>query len=141
VSEFRKVWHNITLEGAKQVRDHALLKASELGVSISVVIVDRTGIILVMETADSASPGTSDASIMKAKGAARYRIATHTTAEFVKTLPAQLAQHALSLPEVCALRGGVPIQIEGEVVGGVGVSGGSGEQDTAISLAAAASVK
>jgi len=141
VSEFRKGWHNITLVGAKQVRDHALLKASELGLSVSVVVVDRTGVILLMETADSALPGTSEASIMKAKGAARYRIATHTTAEFVKTLPAQLAQHALSLPEVCALQGGVPIQIEGEVVGAVGVSGGSGEQDIAISLAAAASVK
>jgi uncharacterized protein GlcG (DUF336 family) len=78
---------------------------------------------------------------MKAKGAARYRIATHTTAEYVMTLPAQLAQHALSLSEVCAFYGGAPIKIEGEVVGGAGVSGGSGEQDTAISLAAAASVK
>jgi uncharacterized protein GlcG (DUF336 family) len=141
VNEFRKVWHNITLEGAKHVRDHALMKALELGVPISIVIVDRTGVILLMETADSAAPGSSEASIMKAKGAARYRIATHTTAEYVKTLPAQLAQHALSLPDVCALHGGAPIKIEGEVVGGVGVSGGSGEQDTAISLAAAASVK
>jgi hypothetical protein len=43
MSEFCKVWHNITLEGAKQVRDHALLKASELGRSVSVVAVDRTG--------------------------------------------------------------------------------------------------
>ena len=141
MNEFRKVWHNITLEGAKHVRDHALMKALGLGVPISIVIVDRTGIILLMETADSAAPGSSEASIMKAKAAARYRIATHTTAEYVKTLPAQLAQHALSLPDVCALHGGAPIKIEGEVVGGVGVSGGSGEQDTEISLAAAASVK
>ena len=92
MNEFRKVWHNITLEGAKHVRDHALMKALGLGVPISIVIVDRTGIILLMETADSAAPGSSEASIMKAKGAARYRIATHTTAEYVKTLPAQLAQ-------------------------------------------------
>jgi glc operon protein GlcG len=77
---------------------------------------------------------------MKAKGASRYRIATHTTAEFLKTIPAQLAQQALSLPEVCALQGGAPIQLEGEVVGGVGVSGGSGEQDVAIALAAATSI-
>jgi uncharacterized protein GlcG (DUF336 family) len=140
VSEFLKVWHNITLDGAKRVRDHALLAASNLGLSVSVVVVDRTGVILLMETADSAPPGASEASVMKAKGAARYRIATHTTAEYLKTLPAQLAQHALSLPEVCAFHGGVPIQIGGEVVGGVGVSGGSGEQDTAMSLAAAASV-
>ncbi len=117
------------------------MKASELAVPASVVVVDRTGVILLMETADSAAPGSSEASIIKAKGAARYRIATHTTAEYVKTLPAQLAQHALSLPEVCALHGGAPIKIDGEVIGAVGVSGGSGEQDTAIALAAAASLK
>jgi uncharacterized protein GlcG (DUF336 family) len=70
----------------------------------------------------------------------RACIATHLTAEFAKTIPAQLAHQALGLPEVCVLQGGVPIKIEGEVVGGVGVSGGSGEQDIAISLAAAASI-
>ena len=109
MSEFWKVWLNITLEGAKHVRDHALVKALELGLPVSLVIVDRTGFILLVETADSAPPGSSEASIMKAKGAARYRIATHTTAEYVKTLPPQLAPHALSLPEVCALHGGAPI--------------------------------
>jgi uncharacterized protein GlcG (DUF336 family) len=140
MDEFREVWHNLTLAGAKRVRDHALIKASELGLSVSVVVVNRTGVIVLMETADSAPPGASEASIMKAKGAARYRIATHTTAEFVKTLPAALAQHALSLPDVCAFQGGAPIQIDGEVVGGVGISGGSGEQDIAVSAAAAASV-
>lgn len=140
MSEFCKAWHNLTLEGAKQVRNHALLKASELGIPVSVAVVDRTGVILLMETADSASPGASEASIMKAKGASRYRTATHMTAEFLKTMPVQLAQHALSLPEVCAFHGGVPIQLKGEVVGGVGVSGGSGEQDVAISQAAATSI-
>jgi uncharacterized protein GlcG (DUF336 family) len=140
MGEFWRAWRNITLEGAKHVRDHAVLKASELGVSVSVVIVDRSGVILLAETADSAPPGASEASIMKAKGACRYRVATHLTAEFAKTIPAQLAHQALGLPEVCVLQGGVPIKIEGEVVGGVGVSGGSGEQDIAISLAAAASI-
>jgi glc operon protein GlcG len=136
MSDLRKVWHNLTLEGAKRVRDRALEKAAELGVSISVVVVDRTGVILVVETQDGAAPGSSEASIMKAKGAARYRVATHFTAEFVKTLPPQLAQHALTLPEVCAFQGGVPIQVEGEVIGAVGVAGGSGEKDIAIALAA-----
>jgi len=141
MSEVRRIWHNLTLAGAKLVRDHALRHALELGVSVSVVVVDRTGVILLMETADDAAPGSSEASIMKAKGASRYRIATHVTAEYVKTLPAQLAQHALSLPDVCAFQGGVPIRVEGEVLGGIGVSGGSGEQDMAIALAAAASIQ
>ena len=141
MSEFRAVWHNLTLAGAKRVRDHALIKASELGISVSVVVVDRTGVILLMETADSAAPGAPEASIMKAKGAARYRVATHRTAAFVKTLPSALAQHALSLPEACAFQGGVPILIDGEVIGGVGISGGLGEQDVAVAIAAADSLK
>jgi len=141
MSEVRKVWHNITLEGAKRVRDFALLRASELGLAVSVVIVDRTGVILLVETEDAAPPGSSEASIMKAKGASRYGVATHLTAEYLKNLSAPLAQHALSLPDVCAFQGGVPIRVEGEVLGGIGVSGGSGEQDIAIALASAASIQ
>jgi uncharacterized protein GlcG (DUF336 family) len=94
-----------------------------------------------METTDAAPPEAPEASTMKAKGAARYRVATHRTAEFVKTLPSALAQHALSLPEACAFQGGVPILIDGEVIGGVGISGGSGEQDVAVAIAAADSLK
>jgi uncharacterized protein GlcG (DUF336 family) len=140
MGEFCRAWHNLALEGAKRVRDQALLKASEVRLSVSVVIVDRGGVILLVETADSAPPGSCEASIMKAKAASRYRVATHTTAEFLKTIPAQLAFHALALPDACALQGGVPIKVEGEVVGGIGVSGGSGEQDISIALAAAASI-
>ena len=108
---------------------------------MSVVIVDRTGVILLVETEDAAPPGSSEASIMKAKGASRYGVATHLTAEYLKNLSAPLAQHALSLPDVCAFQGGVPIRVEGEVLGGIGVSGGSGEQDIAIALASAASIQ
>ncbi len=81
MNEFRTVCHSLTLAGAKRVRDRALLKASEMGLSVSVVVVDRTGVILLMETADSAPPGASEASIKKARGAARYRIAATTDRE------------------------------------------------------------
>jgi glc operon protein GlcG len=141
MSEVRRTWHNLTLAGAKIVRDQALFQASELGVSISVVVVDRRGVILLMETADDAPPGAAEASIMKAKGASRYNVATHLTAEYLKRLPAQLAQHALSLPDACAFQGGVPILIEGEALGGVGISGGSGDQDIAVALAAAGAIQ
>ena len=141
MNEFRKLWHNLKLAGAKRVRDHAILRSVELGISVSVVVVDRTGVILLMETDDNAAPGAPDASLRKARGAAHYGIATHSTAEYIKTLPAQLAQHALSLPNVCAFHGGAPIRFEGEILGGVGISGGSGEQDIAIALASAQSLQ
>lgn len=137
VSEFHRPLASLTLAGAKKIRDQALLKACELDAAISVVVVDRLGSLLLVETADNAPPGAVDASILKAKGAALYGVATHFTAEVLKKLPPNLAAPALSLPEVCALQGGVPVVIAGEVAGAVGVSGGSGEQDVTIATSAA----
>ena len=91
--------------------------------SIAIAIIDRTGILVLAETMDAASPGSSETALMKAKGSARYLAPTHRTAEFVKTLPARLAQHSLSLPDLCAFQGGVPIRVGEEVVGGLGISG------------------
>jgi uncharacterized protein GlcG (DUF336 family) len=140
MSEFRRTLHSITLAGAKRVRDHARLKAAELGIEVSVVVVNRTGTLVLVETTDGAAAGASEASIMKAKGAARYGVATHKTAEYLKHLSPALAQHALSLPDACAFQGGAPIHMDGELLGGVGVSGGSGEQDVEIALGAAGSI-
>jgi glc operon protein GlcG len=130
----------ITLAGARCIRDHALEQASALGLPIALAIVDRTGVIMLAETMDSVPPGASEAALMKARGAARYLAPTHLTAEFIKTLPAQLAQHALSLPELCAFQGGVPIKVGEQFVGGLGISGGTGVQDVEIALGAAAAV-
>ena len=140
-SVVRRTLHSLTLAGAKQVRDHALLQASVQDLSLAIVVVDRLGSVLLMETADNAPPGAAEASLRKARGAARYGIATHLTADYVKTLPSALALQALSLPEVCAFEGGAPIRLDGELLGGIGISGGSGAQDVAIALAAAASLE
>ena len=86
MTEILKLLHTLTLSGAKRVRDHALKDASSLGLSVSVVIVDRTGVILLMETSDDTPAGAPEASIMKAKSAARYGVATHSTAEYLKNL-------------------------------------------------------
>jgi uncharacterized protein GlcG (DUF336 family) len=131
---------NLSLAGAKVVRDCAIARAADLGLSLAIVVVDRSGMLLLAEVADHAAPGSIEAALMKAKGAARYRVATHLTAEYVKTLPPGLAQHALSLPEVCAFHGGVPVRIGEEIIGAIGAAGGSGEQDVAIATEAAASV-
>jgi uncharacterized protein GlcG (DUF336 family) len=86
MTEILKLLHTLTLSGAKRVRDHALKDASSLGLSVSVVIVDRTGVILLMETSDDTPAGAPEASIMKAKSADRYGVATHSTAEYLKNL-------------------------------------------------------
>jgi glc operon protein GlcG len=140
MTEYYRSIGTVTLAGARLIRDHAFDKASALGLSIALVIIDRTGVTVLAETMDSAPPGASEAALMKARGAARYLAPTHLTAEFVKTLPAQLAQHALSLPDLCAFQGGVPIKAGEQYIGGLGISGGSGAQDVEIALQSVASV-
>ena len=130
----------LTLAGARAARDCAAARASALSLAVAIVVVDRSGALLLAEVADRAAPGSMDAALMKARGAARYRSATHLTAEYLKTLPAWRASHALSLPELCAFQGGVPIRIGEEVIGAIGVAGGSGEQDIAIATEAAEAV-
>lgn len=138
--EVTKACRNLTLAGAKQARDVALAEAAKLGIVVCVVIVDRAGLLLLVETQDGAAPGSVEASLMKAKGAARYQVATHKTAESVKAMPPGLMAQVMSLPELCAFQGGVPLQVAGETVGAIGVSGGTGEQDVAIGLDAAAAL-
>ena len=132
---------NLTLSGARAARDCASARASALSLVIAIVVVDRSGALLLAEVADRAAPGAMDAALMKARGAARYRSATHLTREYLKTVPAGLAGHALSLPDLCAFQGGVPIRIDEEVIGAIGIAGGSGEQDIAIADEAAKAVE
>jgi len=140
MTQFAQSIGTVTLAGARCIRDHALERATALGLSVALVIIDRTGVIKLAETMDNAPAGASEAALMKARGAARYLAPTHLTAEFIKTLPAQLAQHALSLPDLCAFQGGVPIKVGEQCVGGLGISGGTGAQDVEIALQAAAAI-
>jgi glc operon protein GlcG len=133
---YSKAFENITLHGALALRDSAMSSAQTLGIAIAIAVIDLQGVLVLAQTMDDTSPGAAEAALMKAKGAARYRVATHLTAKFAKTLPAQLAQHALSLPDLCAFQGGVPIKIDGRVIGGLGVAGGSGAQDIEIAMTA-----
>ena len=83
---------NLTLAGARAVRDRAAARASALSLAIAIVVMDRSGALLLAEVADGAAPGSMDAALMKARGAARYRAATHLTGEYLKTLPGRAGE-------------------------------------------------
>ena len=61
----------ITLGGAQAVRDKAMIAARQLGIAISLFVVDVKGIVILAETMDGAPPGAPEAALKKAKGAAR----------------------------------------------------------------------
>jgi len=133
---YSSVFESITLDGARVLRDAALELAQKREIAIAIAVINPQGILVLAETMDGSAPGSAEAALMKARGAARYRIATHLTAEFIKTLPANLAHHALGLPDLCAFQGGLPVKLGDSTIGGLGIAGGSGAQD--IELASAA---
>jgi glc operon protein GlcG len=122
--------------------DAGIRKATELGVKVSIAVVDSHGDLVVlerMEGAVSLSP-----KIAMGKGAAAA-IFMRPTAEFEPRIQQNSAFWAgvssMTAGTLLFGRGGVPLKKGAETVGAIGVSGATSEQDEAIALAAAAELE
>ena len=105
---------------------HAALEACKKdGYRVSVSIVDRAGVLRAMGRADGAGSHTVDSSRKKAYTAASLRRPTTELAELITKVPTLQALREMN-PEILILGGGLPIEISGEVVGGIGVGGAPG---------------
>ena len=116
------------------------MKAEELGIPMGIAIVDEGGLLKALHRMDGANSAvTIDLIQMKAYSAASFRTPTHQIAEGVQENPARAASLA-NTPRFTLLGGGYPI-LDGEVViGGIGVGGGSAEQDMEVAEAALTAV-
>ena len=106
-------------------------KARRLGVVI--VVVDDTGNVIQLTRMDSAQVASVNVGIGKARTAAIYRRPSRDFEEQIRN--GRVA--ALALADATPLQGGVPIVIDGKVVGAVGVSGDSPQADEEIAIAGA----
>lgn len=105
---------------------HAALETCKKdGYRVSVSVVDRAGVLRAMERADGAGPHTIDSSRKKAYTAASVRRPTSELAELITKLPTLEALRNMN-EHILILGGGLPIEIGGEVVGGIGVGGAPG---------------
>lgn len=95
------------------------------GYKVSAAVVDRAGVLRAMVRADGAGPHTVDSSRKKAYTAASLRRSTTELAELINKVPALQALRDMN-DQVLVLGGGLPIEIGGEVVGGIGVGGAPG---------------
>ncbi|MFC2177029.1 heme-binding protein [Actinomycetota bacterium] len=135
--------HRLTTEGAKAMLAAAVSKAEDLGIAITVAIVDAGGHLLVLERMDGGRFHTVHSSTTKAVTAASNKRPTTTRGAQGQDLD---TVHAIGLSLAAgpdrwtAMEGGFPVLFEGECVGGIGVSGGDWQQDEAIAEAAIAAV-
>jgi uncharacterized protein GlcG (DUF336 family) len=95
------------------------------GYRVSVSVVDRAGVLRAMARADGAGPHTIDSSRKKAYTAASLRRPTTELAELINKVPTLEALREMN-EHVLLLGGGLPIEIGGEIVGGIGVGGAPG---------------
>lgn len=106
-------------------------KAKELGVEVTICVVDESGNLLFLEKADSASLNTLEFARRKARHAALYRSPSREGAEALKKGDLSV----LSFPDFFPNQGGLPINVDGQTVGGIAASGSKSETDEAIAQA------
>ena len=135
----------LEIREARHMVDAASRKAREIGVLESICIVDEGGHPLLLERMDGARITGPQIAWNKAFTAAGHKRSTHlfTTPPNGPALPGNEAfgiQWSFE-GRFAAFVGGFPVVVNGEVVGGVGLSGGNGEQDTKCGLAALQALK
>jgi len=113
--------------------------AKELGVPMVISIVDESGVLKAFSRMDGAALLSVELATDKAYTAVSFGIATHEWFEFVKNDP-PLLHGIVKTPRLIVFGGGYPIKIDGEIVGGIGVSGGHYEQDMKVATAALAAL-
>jgi uncharacterized protein GlcG (DUF336 family) len=127
----------LSLDLATQMAQTALAQCKANGFNVAVAVVDRAGQLRVFMRGDNTSPHNGELARRKAYTARTFR---RTSADWAKrTEPGSYIAAQRSLSQVIALSGGVPINVGDETIGGIGVSGSTGEgKDEACALAAVA---
>ncbi len=128
----------VTLEDARRVISAAEKKALEIGQPMNIAVVDAGGNLVAHVRMDGAWIGSIDISIKKAYTSRAFDLATKDLAEHSQSGGQFFGIHASNNGQIMIFAGGIPLKSEGQVVGAIGVSGGSGEQDQSVAEAGAA---
>jgi uncharacterized protein GlcG (DUF336 family) len=121
----------LTFDGAQKLLNAAVAKARDMNVPQCIAVVDTGGHLLALARMDGAFALSVDTALMKAKTAASYGIPTGNIAAGIDIKLAIATQgKRINLP------GGLPVIVDGHVIGGIGVGSGTGEQDREVANAA-----
>ena len=127
----------LTLEDARTVIAAAEKKARELEQPMNIAVADAGGNLVAHVRMDEAWMGSIDISIKKAFTARAFDVSTKDLAKLSQSGGQFFGIHASNYGRIMIFAGGVPLKRAGKVVGAIGVSGGSGEQDHAVAEAGA----
>lgn len=115
----------LTLAAAKEMAAAAEAEASKNGWNLVIVIVDDAGNLLYLERMDGVQLASIEVATRKARTAALYR---RPSKDFADRMTSG-SNTTLALPEVMPLEGGLPIVVDGQVIGAIAASGAQAAQD------------
>jgi glc operon protein GlcG len=121
----------LNLDAIKTMVAASEAKARELNVQVTICIVDESGNLLFLEKADGASLNTIQFAQKKARHAAAYGSPSREGAESVKKGNVE----NLAFPEFFPNQGGLPVRVDGQILGGIAASGAKSEIDEQIAQA------
>jgi glc operon protein GlcG len=123
----------IPLETARKAATAALAEGKKNGWTVAVAVVDPGGALVYFERLDGTQNASSEVSQAKARSAAAFKRPTKAFEEALAgpagTTPPVGRLAILGLPGAIPLEGGIPIVLDGKIVGAIGVSGGTSAQD------------
>ena len=129
----------VTLDNAKKAAAPALAEARKNNWTMAVAIVDAAGDLVYFEKMDSTQTGSVAVSIAKARSAALFK---RPTKAFQDALAAGGdGLRILKLERAVPVEGGVPLVMDGKIVGAIGLSGGTSQQDGQCAQAGANALK
>ena len=123
----------LTLQAAKQLAAAAEKQAADNKLSMVIVILDDGGNLLYLERMDGTQIGSIKVAMQKANSAVAYKRPTKVFADAM----AGGGNAILSLPGAMPIEGGIPLVVDGAVIGSIGASGGSSKEDGIVAKAGA----
>jgi glc operon protein GlcG len=127
----------VTLDQARQVAAAAEAEARRQGWCMAIAVAELSGALVYFLKMDNTQYASIKLAIAKAETAAKYR---RPTKMFTDALAAG-HQFFLTFEGLCAAPGGLPLIADGKLIGAIGVSGGSGQQDDVVAEAGVAALK
>ena len=120
----------ITLETAKKIAAAAVVEAVKNKWPVAIAVVDNHGFLVYYERLDDTQTSSPHIAVEKARTAAMFRRPSRAIEDASKTRVA-----VLGLPGATPITGGLPIVVDGKIIGGIGVSGVTSEQDEQVAKA------
>ena len=128
----RRVTGTLTLDSARRLSEKIRQEAARIGVNAVVAISDKAGRPILVECMDDAYIASYDIALNKAYTVTALKMSTSTLKPLAQPGQPLYGIQFTNQGQIVIFGGGEPLTVGGAIVGGLGVSGGSEEQDTAL---------